>query len=228
MYTGQEVLIRLPFLALNINTVFCELPHIGLYIYTPAYVCSVDCYKDYSALTCPGVSISRECPALVFHSPFLYVIGGYKRNTSIGDCERLVYGGKQWEALQSMPQPCSRSSVVECLQSLYVFGGSNSIEKLNSVQRLDLGTLQWHLLQVQLPLPQCHLACFKVDEDRVFLVFKGYLYRFAPSSESIQSVKPILNIPIKSVGGPCYYVRDTVYCSSDSGAALRLKIGSLS
>jgi hypothetical protein len=105
--------------------------------------------------------------------------------------------------------------------SLYALGGYYQ-DYLDLIQRLSLSRLTWEVMQLRLPHADQCIACFQ-HNNKVYFVVNKTLY----SLKTLQALKPLPK-NIHSYGGPSYYSRGTLYCStSRGGAAERVEIGSL-
>jgi hypothetical protein len=58
--------------------------------------------------------------------------------------------------------------------SLYALGGSDGMN-LDLVQKLSLGSLTWKLMQLRLPFEGCGIACFKLKDNEVSLLYSTLL-----------------------------------------------------
>jgi hypothetical protein len=165
--------------------------------------------------------------AVVYHSHYVYVLGGLTKRREIGKvCERYLRAEDRWEALPEMPSACQLVSAVVLAGSLFLIGGKcNPWDNLNLIQRLNLDTLTWQIMQLNLPVSGLFIPCFKVCDTQVFLVMDKSLYSFTPFEiKRLRSVN--MDEDISSFGS-CYYSKGTLYCSSDQGAATRIEIGSI-
>jgi hypothetical protein len=93
------------------------------------------------------------------------------------------------------------------------------------VQKLSLESLTWELMQFRLPFAGYSIACFKLRDNKVYLVVNKTLCSF-----SALEVRPLKTLTgnFKSWFGVSYYHRGTLYCSNYEGAVLSYEIGSLS
>jgi hypothetical protein len=79
---------------------------------------------------------ARAFHAALYHSQYLYVLGGY----SLGECERYACSESRWEVLPVLPVAGEGMSAVEVENSLYALGGSTD-NSLDTVQKLNLDSL---------------------------------------------------------------------------------------
>jgi hypothetical protein len=141
--------------------------------------------------------------AAVYHSQYLYVLGGYN-GWGLRECERYACAESQWEVLPPLPVACFAMSVVEVENSLYALGGHNSFPK-DTIQKLSLGSLTWKLMQLKLPRAASWFPCFKT-ETQVYLMINETLYSFTPLE-----VKAVKTYPRNIYGHSSYYSRGTLY-----------------
>jgi hypothetical protein len=78
--------------------------------------------------------------AQVYHSQYLYVVGGYMGTDYLRECERYVCTERRWEVLPALSVGCSDMSVVVLENSLYALGGEAK-GNLDTVQQLSLDRL---------------------------------------------------------------------------------------
>jgi len=138
----------------------------------------------------------------VYHSSYLYVIGGYNGG-AMRECERLLVSEDRWEAFQPLPKGSFGLSavVVKRTQCLFALGGSN---EMGMIQRLSLGRLEWDAIPLRFPTHTFGIAIFKQDETRAFFVGGEELYCLNALTES--SITLIKHVgEIKSWYGPSYY-----------------------
>jgi hypothetical protein len=136
-------------------------------------VMKIDTLREYAVSSQPPMHTARRSHAAVYHSQYLYVLGGlYKR--CLSKCERYSCSQSRWEVLPALPVADYGMSAVEVENSLYVLRGRTSIY-LDNVQKLSLDSLTWDLMQLKLPRAACYFPCFKTD-SQVYLVSRGTLY----------------------------------------------------
>jgi hypothetical protein len=87
----------------------------------------------------------------VYHSQYLYVVGGHSGYNLLSECERYVCAESQWEVRAALPVACEALSAVVLDSSLYALGGYADDIALDTVQRLSLERLTWELMQLKLP-----------------------------------------------------------------------------
>jgi hypothetical protein len=164
----------------------------------------------------------RREHAAVYHSPHLYVIGGYNGSRCLSECERYVCAENRWEALPPLPRACSSTSGVVVERSLYALGGSDGSSSLDLMQKLSLECLTWELVQFRLPHTGYGIPCFKLRDTEVYLVVENTLCSFTGFE-----VRPLktLTEEILSWFGASYYYRGTLYCSTSQGAVRSYEIG---
>jgi hypothetical protein len=165
----------------------------------------------------------RRAHAAVYHTPHLYILGGWNDSRCLSECERYACAENRWEALPSLPRACYGANGVVVESSLYALGGYDR-SSLNLVQKLSLESLTWELMQFRLPFVGYGIPCFKLRDTEVYLVVNKTLYSFTAFE-----VRPLKTLTerISSWYGASYYHIGTLYCSSDEGGC-SYEIGSLS
>jgi hypothetical protein len=151
----------------------------------------------------PPMHTARSLHAAVYHSQYVYVLGGYG-DRHLRECERYVCAESRWEVLAALPVGGYGMSAVELHNSLYALGGDQG-DYLDTVQQLTLVSLTWQLMQLKLPQADYNFPCFKKDTE-VYLVIKKTLYSFTPLE-----VKPIKTLPGDITCSSSYYSRGTLY-----------------
>jgi hypothetical protein len=155
---------------------------------------------------------ARYHHAAVYHSQYLYVLGGYDEWSK---CERYVCAESRWEVLAALPVAGAYMSAVELHNSLYALGGSHERGRdLDTVQKLSLDSLTWQLMKLKLPQAAFCFPCFKKDTE-VYLVINKTLYSFTPLE-----VKPIETLPEHIRCRSSYYSKGTLYYEDGSGIEL--------
>jgi hypothetical protein len=165
----------------------------------------------------------RSMHTAVYHTPHLYILGGWNGSSVLSECERYVCAENRWEALPPLPRACMSTSGVVLENSLYALGGCGRESFNDFVQKLSLESLTWKL-QFMLPLVGINISCFKLSDTEVYLVVKKTLCSLTPFE--VRSVKTLTK-NIQSMFGPSYYRRGTLYCSNDRGEVCSLEIVSL-
>jgi hypothetical protein len=110
----------------------------------------IDTLREYAVSSQPPMHTARSNHVAVYHSQYLYALGGYKRRW-LSECERYVYEESRWEVLPALPIGGCALSAVELENSLYALGGYAGICELDTVQKLSLDSLTWELMQLRLP-----------------------------------------------------------------------------
>jgi hypothetical protein len=187
-------------------------------------VVRIDTRREFAVSHCPPMLTPRAGHAAVYHTPHLYLLGGWN-GSYLRECERYVCAENRWEALPSLPRACSQTSGVVVENSLYALGGYDGSSDLDLVQKLSLESLTWEIMQFRLPFIGKCISCFKLRDTEVYLMVDLTLCSFNPSE-----VRPLKSLTedIQSWFGVSYYCRGTLYCSSYEGAVLSYEIGSFS
>jgi hypothetical protein len=231
--TARQSCIHLPSYVFRYGCCWSELPGGSLLITGGAAtekVDRIDVPKEFAIVQQAPMLNGRQFHAAQYHDGYVYVLGGLYGGTRLALCERHVCAEKRWESLSPLPVACWTVSVVVTEGSLYALGGTGiATELLDQIQVLSLETLTWKLLELRLPAPGNHLACFKVaDDSQVYFVLLSSLYSLQPQLLSIIRVKTLPRNIANCFIGPSYYSKGTIYCSSVFGEADSLEIGSLS
>jgi hypothetical protein len=186
-------------------------------------VVRIDTRREFAVTHCPPMLTPRNCHAAVYHTPHIYILGGWN-DRNLSECERYVVAENRWEALLPLPQACQCTSGVVVESCLYALGGYDE-SALDLVQKLSLESLTWEVMQFRLPFAGCGIPYFKLRDTEVYLVVKNTLCSFTASET--RSLKTLTE-DIESWFGMSYYHRGSLYCSSCNGGVLSLEIGSLS
>jgi hypothetical protein len=165
-------------------------------------VMKLDTLREFAASDQLPMLTPRQCPAGLYHSQYLYVLGGM-HGRWLSECERFSCAENRWEGLPALPVAGWGMSAVELDNSLYALGGQADND-LDAVQRLSLDSLTWELMHFKLPQAVVYFPCFKTD-TQVYLLIKDTLYSFT------------LFQPIKTLNQTAsnyyfsYYTRGTLY-----------------
>jgi hypothetical protein len=188
-------------------------------------VVRIDTRREFAVAHCAPMLTPRSWHAAVYHTPHLYILGGWSDNTELSKCERYACAENQWEALPPLSRACNSTSGVVVENNLYALGGFCGCEPLDLVQKLSLESLTWELMQFRLPFAGYGIPCFKLRDTEVYLVVNRTLCSF--TAFEVQPLKTLTE-DFKSFGGASYYCRGTLYCSRNEGRVLSSEIGSLS
>jgi hypothetical protein len=171
----------------------------------------IDTPREYAVSYKPPMHTPRPSHAAVYHSQYLYVLGGYINGRYLSECERYSCAESRWEVLPTLPVACYDMSAVVLDDSLYALGGY-ARRYLDTVQKLSLDSLTWDLMQLKLPQAAYNFPCFKTDTE-VYLVIAKALYSFTPLQ-----VKPVKTLP-RSIAWCCssYYSGGTLYYEKGEG-----------
>jgi hypothetical protein len=228
LVTGEHSSHRLPSYTFKYGCCWNEVPGGSLLITgggSPGVreVVRIDTRREFAVAHNPPMLSPRLGHAAVYHTPYLYILGGGNRSY-LRDCERYVCAENRWEALSPLPKACMQTSGVVVERNLYALGGYAG-SALDLIQKLSLDSLTWELMQFRLPFTGFGIPCFKLTDTEVYLVVLNTLCSF-----TALEVSPLKTLTenIQSWFGPSYYHRGTLYCSSCYGGVQRLEIGSLS
>jgi hypothetical protein len=218
LLTGEQSCHKLPRYQFREGCRWSELPGGRLLITGGSgpvrEVVKLDTLRECAVSSQPPMRTARRDQAAVYHSQYLYVLGGYN-DMFLRECERYSCAESRWEVL---PVACQAISAVELENSLYAFGGYDS-RGLDTVQKMSLDSLTWELMQLKLPQATSWFPCFKID-TQVYLVIKGTLYCFTPLQ-----VKAVKTLDRSIWCYSSYYSRGTLYYENGSGlGSLALEI----
>jgi hypothetical protein len=230
LVTGEQSSHQVPSYTFKSNCYWSEVPGGSLLITGGGdppvrEVVRIDTRREFAVGHCPPMLTPRQAHAAVYHTPHLYILGGWTGNSALSRCERYVCAENRWEALPSLPRACCQTSGVVVENGLYALGGYDGSSILNLVQKLSLDSLTWELMQLRLPFAGCGIPCFKLRDTEVYLVVDKTLCSF--TAFEVRPLKTLTN-DIKRYTGASYYRRGTLYSSNYRGGALRDKIGNLS
>jgi hypothetical protein len=186
-------------------------------------VARIDTRREFAVAHCPPMLTPRLAHAAVYHTPHLYILGGWS-DSYMRECERYVCAENRWEALPPLPRACRYASGVVVKNSLYALGGFDG-SALDLIQKLSLESLTWELMQFKLPFAGFGIPCFKLRDTEVYLVVKKTLCSF--TAFEVLPLKTLTK-DIQSWFGTSYYCRGTLYCTNYARGVLSLEIGSLS
>jgi hypothetical protein len=212
LLTGEESLHKVNAFDFKSDCRWSELPGGSLLITgggNSREVVKIDTLREFAVSSLPPMHSARHHHASVYHSQYLYVLGGY-RDSYLRECERYVCPESRWIVLPALPVAVGGMSAVELDNSLYALGGCNE-EYLDTVQKLSLNSLTWDLMQLKLPQAKMYFPCFKTDTE-VYLVIAETLYSFTPLE-----VKPIKTLPQRLWCYSSYYSRGTLYFECSRG-----------
>jgi hypothetical protein len=216
LLTGEQSCHKVPRYRFRYGCHRSELPGGSLLITGGAEtreVVKIDTLREFAVSSQPPMHTARFHHAAVYHSQYLYVLGGYG-DRYLSECERYSCADSQWWVLPPLPVAGYGMSAVEVENSLYALGGLRE-DYFDTVQKLSLDSLTWELMQLKLPQAANYLPCFKSD-TQVYLVLKRTLYSFTPLE--VRRVKNLRKVIRSDLS---YYSRGTLYY------ALGKDIGSL-
>jgi hypothetical protein len=234
LVTGEGSSHRVPSYTFKHCCCWCEVPG-GSLLFTGGFpevreVVRFDTRREFAVSHCPPMLTPRMKHAAVYHTPHLYILGGYRNCRALSECERYVCEENRWEALPPLPRACIDTSGVVLENSLYALGGFSGSFLVDFVQKLSLESLTWELMQFRLPFACANIPCFKVKvrDTEVYLVLNKTLCSF--TAFEVRPLKTLTNLTkgIHCMDGASYYRRGTLYCSGGHGGVRTYEIGSLS
>jgi hypothetical protein len=90
-------------------------------------VVKIDTLREYAASSIPPMHTARSSHIAVYHSQYVYVLGGYGGRW-LSECERYVCAERRWEVLAALPLGGFGMSAVELHNSLYALEVMITIE----------------------------------------------------------------------------------------------------
>jgi hypothetical protein len=128
LLTGEQSCHKMHAYYLKNYCSWSELPGGSLLITGGQYdgareVVKIDTLREMAVSSQPPMHTARYGHAAVYHSQYLYVLGGYKVRY-LSECERYSCAERRWEELPALPVACWCMSAVELENSLYALGGS--------------------------------------------------------------------------------------------------------
>jgi hypothetical protein len=225
LLTGEQICLKVPSQKFKYYCRWTELPGGNLLItgggsLAQRKVVKIDTLRECAVSSQPPIHTARCSHAAVYHSQYLYVLGGCSYS-SLRECERYVCAESRWEVLSDLPVASCAMSAVVLNNSLYALGGSSDRGDIDTVQKLSLDSLTWELMQLKLPQAASCIPCFKVN-TQVYLVIEETLYSFTPLQ-----VKPIKTLTEGILCYSSYYSRGTLYYSAGTRVS-SLAVGELS
>jgi hypothetical protein len=111
LLTGEQSCHKIPGYEFKIDFRWSELPGGSLlitggfegYISALSEVLKIDTLRDWAVSSLPPMTAARSCHAAVYHSQFLYVLGGVIFGRYLSECERYVCAESRWEVLPALP-----------------------------------------------------------------------------------------------------------------------------
>jgi hypothetical protein len=213
LLTGELSYLKVPDYEFKEGCKWSELPGGGILITggvagrtVVREVVRIDTLRECAVSSVPPMHSAREDHAAVYHSQYVYVLGGYSRRY-LRKCERYVCAESRWEVLPSLPVASADMKAVELENSMYALGGHKRRSYLDTVQKLSLDSLTWELMRLKLPQAVLAFPCFKRNTE-VYLVINKTLYSFTPLE-----IKPIKTLDRSILCYSSYYSRGTLYCT---------------
>jgi hypothetical protein len=211
LLTRKQSFHKVPSYQFRYGRCWSELPGGSLLLTGggPSDVTKIDTLREYAVSSLPPMHTARYDHAAVYHSQYLYVLGGLYRGV-LSECERYSCAENRWEVLPALPAGGGSMSGVEVENSLYALGGFAE-RALDTVQKLSLDSLTWELMQLKLPRAAIRIPCFKIG-TQVYLVIGKTLYSFTPLQ-----VKPIKTLAVAMNCLASYYSKGTLYYENGGG-----------
>lgn len=201
---------------------FTELPSKVLIVtggadwYADNLVGRIDLGREFAFSRMRNMLHKRQEHGALFCAPFIYCIGGFNQSDNkLDQCERFDFIMNSWEAIEPLPQPCIRFSMLEHNRILYVLNPEGSI------YQYCLDTLKWTTLALRLPETNMVIG-FKYGSKMYFVQNRG-LYNF--NADTIQLIN-FHKQPLEGYNssGSCLYYHRTLFCLSFFGAAKQFKL----
>jgi hypothetical protein len=171
LLTGEQSYHEVPHCQFKWDCLWSELPGGSLLITSgfPAEreVVKNDTLREYAVSSLPPMHTPRWNPAAVYHSQFLYVLGGYNHPRFLSECERYSCAESRWEMLPDLPVAGSYMSAVEVENSLFALGGQLPLNSSDLAQKFSLDSLTWRIMQLKLPSADMAIPCFKLRDTEV-------------------------------------------------------------
>jgi hypothetical protein len=215
LITGEQSCLQISGYVFKCGCAWSEIPG-GILLLTGGFVnltqevlrevVKIDTLRECAVSSQPPMHTARGNHATVYHSQYVYVLGGFNHGYS-SECERYSCQEGQWELLPALPVAGTVMSAAELDNSLYVLGGRDKGGDLDTVQKLCLDSFTWELMQLKLPQACWRPPCFKTC-SLVYLVIEKTLYAFTP-----YELKPLKTVPLSIRSDSSYYSRGTLYCS---------------
>jgi hypothetical protein len=182
LVTGEHSSHRVPSYTFKAGCCWSEVPGGRLLISGGGYpgvreVVRIDTRREFAVSRHPPMLTPRLAHAAVYHTPHLYILGGWNDSSCLSLCERYVRAENRWEALPLLPRACRGTSGVVVESSLYALGGNNG-SNLDLVQKLSLESLTWELMRLRLPFAGSAIPCSKLRDTEVHLVVDKALCSF--------------------------------------------------
>jgi hypothetical protein len=107
LLTGEQSYHKVHSYRFRTGCRWSELPGGSLLITGGGYdavreVVKIDTLREYAASSQPPMHTARHLHAAVYHSQYLYALGG-KDNRYLSECERYVCAESRWEVLAALP-----------------------------------------------------------------------------------------------------------------------------
>jgi hypothetical protein len=177
LLTGEQSFLRVPYLFRD-SCRWSELPGGSLLVTggSPAVkgVVKIDTLREYAVSSQPFMHTARQSHAAVYHSQYVYVLGGYSKGRYLSKCERYSCAESQWEVLPALPVAGRDMSAVEVENSVYALGGQDDVGVLDTVQKLSLDSLTWEFMQFTLPQEELNFPCYKIVKKTVARSIRCY------------------------------------------------------
>jgi hypothetical protein len=118
LLTGEQSRHQIPGYQFKHVCRWSELPGGGVFV-TGGWpgvreVVKIDTLRECAVSSLPPMHAARYRHAAVYHSQYLYALGGYCAR-SLSECERYVCAETRWEVLPALPVACDAMSAITLL-----------------------------------------------------------------------------------------------------------------
>jgi hypothetical protein len=108
LVTGEHSSYRVPSYTFNPYCCWSEVPVGSLlitgggYAVTAREVVRIDTRREFAVAHCTPMLIPRRAHAAVYHTPHLYILGGWY-DKELSECARYLCAANRWETLPPLP-----------------------------------------------------------------------------------------------------------------------------
>mmetsp|Transcript_12935 Transcript_12935/g.24022 ORF Transcript_12935/g.24022 Transcript_12935/m.24022 type:complete len:274 (-) Transcript_12935:29-850(-) len=236
--TGQELNLGLGCSPFKEGCSWCEVP--GGFLYLTGgfdtvfldHVISLGAEREFSVTLRPHLLTKRQDHGSVYHSGFLYIIGGNAENPegtesiNLSECERYSILEGAWEAIPPLLKATCYMSVITLHDNLYAVGGNELFTMLDLVQVLNLQDLSWTQFLLHLPAIQDTIPCFKLNDEHLCFIVDNQIKILDSATHTAELLKDI-EFKKNTIWGEGYYNGTTLVFPFRYGAALKFEVGEL-